>query len=80
MPWMVIWRTSDDRGDGDKDEGRRDWSLDVSWEKIHVNYKNQTCMHVPWCNNYFIMLPHIEIQLRYDSNIQPIDQTKKIIT
>jgi hypothetical protein len=37
-------------------------------------------MHVPWCNNYFIMLPHIEIQLRYDSNIQPIDQTKKIIT
>jgi hypothetical protein len=38
------------------------------------------CMHVPWCNNYFIMLPHIEIQLRYDSNIQPIDQTKKIIT
>jgi hypothetical protein len=49
-------------------------------KKIHVNYKNQTCMRVPCCNNFFFMLPHIEIQLRYDSNRQPIDQTKKILT
>jgi hypothetical protein len=22
-------------------------------KKIHVNYKNQTCMRVPCCNNFF---------------------------